>query len=113
LDKKVTAFTRRSAQNRNLPPFSDPIICYARVSVDGRTCWHRAIGRVTAPVGQIVNPTIVMLAPGILLLISAALIAGGFGFHFPKGYIYDALAFSGVVEGLKLLAGRMRNQPPK
>jgi hypothetical protein len=83
LDKKAAAFTRRSAQNRNLPPFSDPIICYARVSVDGRTCWHRAIGR--APVGQIVNPTITMLALGFLLLIGTTLIAGGFGFLFPKG----------------------------
>src|ERR1700730_18865940 len=35
LDEKAIAFTRRSARNRNLPPFSNPIICYARVSIDG------------------------------------------------------------------------------
>jgi predicted tellurium resistance membrane protein TerC len=59
------------------------------------------------------NPTIAMLAPGVLLLIGAALIAGGFGFHFPKGYIYAALAFSGTVGGLNMLARRTRKQPPK
>lgn len=59
------------------------------------------------------NPTIAMLAPGFLLLIGATLIAGGFGFHFPKGYIYAALAFSGAAEGLNRLARRRRKQPPK
>jgi hypothetical protein len=39
------------------------------------------------------NPTIALLALGFLLLIGAALIAGGFGFHFPKGYIYAAMAY--------------------
>ncbi|PZR93149.1 MAG: hypothetical protein DLM68_01325 [Hyphomicrobiales bacterium] len=58
------------------------------------------------------NPTIVMLALGFLLLIGATLIADGFGFHFPKGYIYAAMAFSGAVEGLNLLA-RRRRKPPK
>ena len=53
------------------------------------------------------------VALGFLLLIGAALIAGGFGFHFPKGYIYAAMAFSGAVEGLDMLARRRRKQPPK
>ncbi len=57
------------------------------------------------------NPTIVMLALGFLLLIGATLIADGFGFHFPKGYIYAAMAFSGAVEGLNMLARRRRKQP--
>jgi predicted tellurium resistance membrane protein TerC len=52
------------------------------------------------------NPTIVMLALGFLLLIGATLIAEGFGFHFPKAYIYSAMAFSGLVEGLNILARR-------
>jgi predicted tellurium resistance membrane protein TerC len=55
------------------------------------------------------NPTIVMLALGFLLLIGTTLIADGFGFHFPKGYIYVAMAFSGAVEGLNMLA-RSRRQ---
>jgi predicted tellurium resistance membrane protein TerC len=40
-------------------------------------------------------------------------ITRGFGFHFPKGYIYAAMAFSDAVEGLNMLARRRRKQPPK
>jgi hypothetical protein len=40
--------------------------------------------RICRQGGQIVNP-IEILALGFLLLIGAALIAGGFGFQFPKG----------------------------
>ncbi len=58
------------------------------------------------------NPTIVMLALGFLLLIGTTLIADGFGFHFPKGYIYTAMAFSGAVEGLNMLARKRRKHPP-
>ena len=58
------------------------------------------------------NPTIVMLALGFLLLIGTALIADGFGFHLPKGYIYTAMAFSGAIEGLNMLARNRRNRPP-
>ena len=52
------------------------------------------------------NPTIVMLALGFLLMIGTALIADGFGAHVPKGYIYAAMAFSAMVEGLNMLARR-------
>jgi predicted tellurium resistance membrane protein TerC len=52
------------------------------------------------------NPSVVMLALGFLLMIGATLIADGFGFHVPKGYIYAAMAFSGGVETLNLLARR-------
>ena len=54
------------------------------------------------------NPTIVMLALGFLLLIGTTLIAEGFGAHVPKGYIYAAMAFSGLVEGLNMMARRAR-----
>jgi predicted tellurium resistance membrane protein TerC len=54
------------------------------------------------------NPTVVMLALGFLLMIGAVLIADGFGVHVPKGYIYAAMAFSGVVEGLNIAARRGR-----
>jgi predicted tellurium resistance membrane protein TerC len=50
------------------------------------------------------NPTIVMLALSFLLMIGMALIADGFGFHVPKGYIYAAMGFSAMVEGLNMLA---------
>lgn len=48
------------------------------------------------------NPTVVMLALGFLLMIGAVLIADGFGVHVPKGYIYAAMAFSALVEGLNM-----------
>ena len=56
------------------------------------------------------NPTIVMLALGFLLLIGTTLIADGFGVHVPKGYIYAAMAFSALVEGLNMLARRARRR---
>ena len=52
------------------------------------------------------NPTVVMLALGFLLMIGVTLIADGFGFHVPKGYIYAAMAFSALVEGLNMAARR-------
>jgi predicted tellurium resistance membrane protein TerC len=52
------------------------------------------------------NPTIVMLALGFLLMIGTTLIADGLGFHVPKGYIYSAMAFSALVEGLNMLSRR-------
>ena len=54
------------------------------------------------------NPTVVMLALSFLLMIGMTLVADGFGFHVPKGYIYAAMAFSALVETLNLLARRMR-----
>lgn len=52
------------------------------------------------------NPTVVMLALGFLLMIGAVLIADGFGVHVPKGYIYAAMAFSALVEGLNMATRR-------
>ena len=52
------------------------------------------------------NPTVVMLALGFLLMIGMVLIADGFGVHVPKGYIYAAMAFSALVEGLNMLNRR-------
>lgn len=59
------------------------------------------------------NPTIVMLALGFLLMIGTTLIADGFGLHFPKGYIYTAMAFSVLVEGLNMLSRRARAKRTK
>jgi predicted tellurium resistance membrane protein TerC len=52
------------------------------------------------------NPTVVMLALGFLLMIGMTLIAEGFGAHVSKGYIYAAMAFSALVEGLNMLSRR-------
>jgi predicted tellurium resistance membrane protein TerC len=56
------------------------------------------------------NPTIVMLALGFLMMIGMTLIADGFGAHVPKGYIYGAMAFSALVEGLNMLERRARKK---
>jgi predicted tellurium resistance membrane protein TerC len=56
------------------------------------------------------NPTIVMLALGFLLMIGMTLLAEGMGVHVPKGYIYTAMAFSALVEGLNMLARRRRER---
>jgi predicted tellurium resistance membrane protein TerC len=56
------------------------------------------------------NPTVVMLALGFLLMIGMTLIAEGFGAHVPKGYIYAAMAFSGLIEGLNMLSRRARRR---
>jgi predicted tellurium resistance membrane protein TerC len=54
------------------------------------------------------NPTVVMLALGFLLMIGATLIADAFGVHVPKGYIYAAMAFSGLVESLNIAARKAK-----
>jgi predicted tellurium resistance membrane protein TerC len=41
-------------------------------------------------------------------MIGAVLIADGFGVHVPKGYIYAAMAFSALVEGLNMFARNAR-----
>jgi len=56
------------------------------------------------------HPTIKMLALAFLLVIGVALIADGFDFHIPKGYIYSAMAFAIAVEILNIRL-RRRGQP--
>jgi predicted tellurium resistance membrane protein TerC len=65
------------------------------------------------PVAEFIgrNPTVVMLALGFLLMIGATLIADALGVHVPKGYIYAAMAFSGLVEGLNMAARKRRKKP--
>ena len=48
------------------------------------------------------HPTVKMLALSFLILIGLALVAEGWHFHIPKGYIYFAMAFSVGVEMLNL-----------
>jgi predicted tellurium resistance membrane protein TerC len=54
------------------------------------------------------HPTVKMLALSFLILIGIALVADGFHFHIPKGYLYFAVTFSVGVEGLNLWARRRR-----
>ena len=64
------------------------------------------------PVGDFVNnhPTVKMLALSFLLLVGMALVADGLHYHIPRGYLYFAIAFSALVEGLNLLAARARKR---
>lgn len=54
------------------------------------------------------NPTLVMLALAFLVMIGLVLIADGFGYHVPKGYIYAAMGFSVGVEILNILQRNRR-----
>jgi len=56
------------------------------------------------------NPTVKMLALSFLLLIGVLLIAEGLHFHIPKGYVYFALGFSVMVEGLNNWVQRRRRR---
>jgi len=67
---------------------------------------YLASGPVTAFVAE--HPTSKMLALAFLLLIGMALVADGFDFHIPRGYIYFAMAFAGAVEFFNVLARRKR-----
>jgi predicted tellurium resistance membrane protein TerC len=55
-------------------------------------------------------PTTKMLALAFLMLIGIALIADGFEFHIPRGYIYFAMAFAAAVEAFNVLAARKRRR---
>jgi predicted tellurium resistance membrane protein TerC len=59
------------------------------------------------------NPSLVMLALGFLLLIGTSLVADAFGAHVPKAYIYSAMAFSALVEGLNMWTRRSRDRKRK
>jgi predicted tellurium resistance membrane protein TerC len=63
-----------------------------------------------APVSRFVeqHPTVKMLALSFLLLIGMTLLADGFGYHIPKGFIYAAISFSLLVECLNQWARRNR-----
>ncbi|MDB5402887.1 MAG: hypothetical protein QOF70_5616 [Acetobacteraceae bacterium] len=54
------------------------------------------------------HASVKMLALSFLLLIGMMLVADGFGFHVPRGYVYAAMGFSMLVESLNLLASRRR-----
>jgi predicted tellurium resistance membrane protein TerC len=55
------------------------------------------------------HPTIKMLALSFLVLIGVALVAEGWGFHIPKGYVYFSMAFA---IGVELLNMRVRRRTP-
>jgi predicted tellurium resistance membrane protein TerC len=62
----------------------------------------------SGPVADFVekHPTVKMLALSFLLLIGMSLVADAAHFHIPRGYLYFAVAFSGLVEMLNQFAAR-------
>jgi predicted tellurium resistance membrane protein TerC len=66
----------------------------------------------SGPVARFIaeHPTTKMLALAFLVLIGVALVADGFKFHIPRGYIYFAIAFSAAVEAFNVLAKRNRKK---
>jgi predicted tellurium resistance membrane protein TerC len=66
----------------------------------------------SGPVARFVaeHPTTKMLALAFLVLIGVALVADGFQFHIPRGYIYFAIVFSAAVEFFNVLAKRNRKR---
>jgi len=66
----------------------------------------------SGPVARFVadHPTTKMLALAFLVLIGLALVADGFQFHIPRGYIYFAISFSAAVEMFNVLAKRNRKK---
>lgn len=60
------------------------------------------------PLTSFVNahPTVVILCLGFLLMIGFSLLAEGFGFVVPKGYLYAAIGFSIMIETVNQIARR-------
>jgi len=60
------------------------------------------------PLTNFVNahPTVVVLCLSFLLMIGLSLVAEGFGFHIPKGYLYAAIGFSILIEMFNQIARR-------
>jgi predicted tellurium resistance membrane protein TerC len=69
----------------------------------------------SGPVAKFVadHPTTKMLALAFLVLIGVALVADGFKFHIPRGYIYFAIVFAAAVELFNVLARRNRGKAAK
>lgn len=56
------------------------------------------------------HPTTKMLALAFLVMIGVALVAEGFDFHIPRGYIYFSMAFAATVEAFNVMARRNRRR---
>jgi len=54
------------------------------------------------------HPTTKMLALTFLMLVGVALVADGFHFHIPRGYIYFAMAFAAATEVFNIMAIRRK-----
>ena len=76
------------------------------------TCAILVMVYASEPVGHFIekHPSIKMLALSFLILVGTMLVADGFGFHVPRGYLYFAMGFSLSVEALNLFKQAKRRQ---
>jgi len=65
------------------------------------------------PISRFINrhPALKVLALSFLMLIGTSLIAEGFAFHIPKGYIYFSMAFALLVNVLQIRSQKLNVQP--
>jgi predicted tellurium resistance membrane protein TerC len=86
-----------------------------------REIWIMAIAVVLAVIIMLISsraivrfihdfPTIKVLALAFVLLIGTALVADGMGFDIPKGYLYFAMLFSVMVEGINVTIARRKRR---
>jgi predicted tellurium resistance membrane protein TerC len=61
---------------------------------------------LSGPLANFINAhsTVVILCLSFLLTIGFSLFVEGFGFRIPKGYLYTAIAFAIMIEGLNQVA---------
>ncbi len=79
------------------------------------TCAILVMIYASEPVSHFIEkyPSIKMLALSFLILIGTVLVADGFSFHVPRGYIYFAMGFSLAVESLNLIKYARRKKQRK
>lgn len=97
LDSVITAI---GMVKNNVPVMVIAILCAVAVMLLASELVARVIEE---------NPTIKMLALAFLLIVGAVLVLDGFDYEIPRGYLYGAMAFSAVVEGLNMVARRRRS----
>jgi predicted tellurium resistance membrane protein TerC len=56
------------------------------------------------------HPAVKVLALAFLIMIGVALVGEGLEFHFPKGYIYFAMAFAVLIEAINIRIGARKNK---
>ena len=82
------------------------MIAAVMLSVGMMMLFAGAIGRFVSD-----HPTIKMLALAFLVVVGVVLIAEGFEYHVPKGFVYFAMAFSLAVETLNIRMRRRSRRP--
>lgn len=59
------------------------------------------------------HPSLKTLAVSFIMLIGVLLVGEGFGMHVPRGYLYFAMAFSGLTETVNILVRNKKYKEPK